>query len=397
MKTQEVKKIFEEYVVGNYKRLDVCLVKGKGSKVWDIEGKEYIDFFPGWAVSGLGHCHPKVISAIKEQSKKIIHISNNFLNLKQGQLAKEIVKASFPSQVFFCNSGAEAVEAAIKFARKWGSSKGKSGIVTMKGSFHGRTLGAMTATGQGRIHQDFPPVPEGFSYAEFNNLKSVKSLITDKTAAIMLEPVQGEGGVQIASQEFMKGLRKLTQDKDVLLILDEVQSGIARSGEMFTYQHYDIEPDLMTLAKALGGGVPIGALVVSKKVKEEVFTPGSHGSTYGGNPLVAAAALAVFKTVKEEKLIKYVKNLEPFLKSELESLQKKYSFIKEIRMLGFMCAIELTIPGEQMAQAALKKGLLINCTQEKVLRMMPAVNISKKLLKRGLTVLDQVLSEVKLP
>jgi len=303
MKTADASKLFDQYVVGNYKRLPIAIVKGKGSQIWDLEGKEYVDLFPGWATSNLGHCHPKVISAIKEQSKKLIHIPNTFLIPKQGQLAKAIVQSSFPGKVFFCNSGTEAVEAAIKFIRKWGHDKGKFEIISTKGSFHGRTLGSMTATGQERIHEGFEPLPTGFKYGEFNNLDSIKKLITDKTAAIIVEPVQGEGGIQIASQDFLKGLRKLTTKKRCLLILDEVQTGIAKTGKMFAYQHYGIEPDLMTLAKSLGNGVPIGALVVNDSIGEDVLTPGSHGSTYGGNPLVTAAALAVLKTVKDEKLM----------------------------------------------------------------------------------------------
>jgi len=395
MKTQEVANIFDQYVLGNYKRLPVCIVKGKGSKLWDLEGKEYIDLFPGWAVSNLGHCHPKVVSAIKEQTKKVIHVQNSFLIPKQGQLAKMIVESSFPGKVFFCNSGTESVEAAIKFVRKWGHEKGKFEIISMKGSFHGRTMGSMTATGQERIHGDFQPLPTGFKYGEFNNLDSIKELITDKTAAIILEPVQGEGGIQVATQEFMQGLRKITKEKKLLLIVDEVQTGIAKTGKMFCYQHYGIEPDLMTLAKSLGNGVPIGALVVNNSIGEDVLTPGSHGSTYGGNPLVTAAAVAVFKAVKEEGLIQRAVELSTFLKTHLDKMKSKYSFIKEIRILGLMCGIELSISGVDIVSKCLERRLLINCTQEKILRIIPAATISKKLLAKGLHILDKVLSEAK--
>jgi acetylornithine/N-succinyldiaminopimelate aminotransferase len=396
MNTQEVTKLYEKYLLSNYKRLPLCLVKGKGSRVWDLDGKEYLDFFPGWAVSGLGHCHPKVVSAIKEQSKKILHVSNNYMNPKQALLAKEIVEASFPSRLFFCNSGAEAVEGAIKFARKWGNPKGRYEIITMNNSFHGRTLAAMTATGQPKYQKGFEPLPEGFKYAEFNNLESVKSLLTNKTVAVMCEPVQGEGGIHVASQDFLKGLRRLTEEKGMLLILDEVQTGMARTGKMFAYQHYGITPDLMILAKSLGGGVPIGALVVHEKLGQDILTPGTHASTYGGNPLVTAAALAVFKVIREEKLIERVNELAPYLEERLEGFKKKYSFIQEIRQLGFMCGIQLKMPGLEIVTKCIERGLLINCTQDTVLRLVPAINIPKKLLDKGLYILDKVLGEVKL-
>ena len=279
MKTSDVQKLYDEYVMPTYARLPVCLVKGKGSRVWDLEGKEYLDFFPGWAVSGLGHCHPIVVNAIKEQARKMLHVANNFLNVKQAELAKTISEASFPARIFFCNSGAEANEGAIKFAKKYGSETGRFEIITMKNSFHGRTLAAMTATGQEKFHQGFQPLMEKFRYADFNDLESVKKLVTDKTIAIMLEPIQGEGGVSVASRGFLESLRKLCDEKDMLLILDEVQTGMGRTGKMFAYQHYNLEPDIMTLAKTLGGGVPIGAFVVNRKIKKEVLTAGMHGST----------------------------------------------------------------------------------------------------------------------
>ena len=395
MKTSDVQKLYENYLLTNYKRLPICLVRGKGSRVWDLDGKEYLDFFPGWAVSGLGHCHPKVVSAIKEQSKKILHVSNNYMNVKQALLAKEIVESSFPSRLFFCNSGAEGVESAIKFARKWGNASGRYEIITMHNSFHGRTLAAMTATGQPKYQKGFEPLPEGFKYAQYNSLESVKSLITNKTVAVMLEPVQGEGGINIAAQGFLKELRRLTQDKGLLLILDEVQTGMGRTGKMFAYQHYGIEPDLMVLAKSLGGGVPIGALVVHQKLGNDILTPGTHASTYGGNPLVTAAALAVFKVIREEKLIERVNELSPYLRNRLEEFKKKYSFIQEIRTLGFMCGIQLEMPGADIVSKCIERGLLINCTQDTVLRIVPAINIAKKLLDKGLYILDKVLSEIK--
>jgi len=396
MNSKDVASLYENYLLTNYTRLPLCLVKGKGSRVWDLEGKEYIDLFPGWAVSGLGHCHPKVVSAIKEQSKKILHVSNNYLNVKQALLAEKIIETSFPGRLFFCNSGAEAVEAAIKFSRKWGSETGRFEIISMKHSFHGRTLAAVTATGQPKYQEGFQPLPQGFRYAEFNDLKSIEALITNKTAAVMVEPVQGEGGIHVAAQGFMKGLRKLTSEKGLLLILDEVQSGIGRTGQMFAYQHYGIEPDLMVLAKSLGGGLPIGALVVHKAIGREVLTPGTHASTFGGNPLVCAAALAVFKAIEEEGLLERARELGSYLQTRFETFKRKYSFVKELRGLGMMCGIELTIPGADIAKKCLERGLLINCTQVTTLRLVPAANIPKKLLDKGLHILDGVLAEVKI-
>lgn len=393
MKTKEVAKLYQDFVLPTYSQVGVCLVKGKGSRVWDIEGREYLDFFPGWAVSGLGHCHPMVSAAIKEQARKIIHISNNFLNLKQAQLAQEISKNSFPARSFFCNSGAEATEAAVKFARKYGHDTGRYEVITFRQSFHGRTLVGITATGQDKVKKGFDPLPEGFRYAEMNDLESVKKQITDKTIAIFFEPIQGEGGIHAATPEFMKGIRKLCDEKDMLLMLDEVQTGMGRTGKVFAFQHYGIEPDLFTLAKSLGSGVPIGALVVNNKVKKEVFTPGSHATTYGGNPLVAAAALAVFKAIKKEKLLQNAVKMGAYLGERLEAMKKKYPIIREVRGMALMRGVELTISGAAIADKARDKGLLINCTQDKVLRIMPAITVTKKLLDKGLSILEEVLKE----
>lgn len=391
MKTKEVSKLYKEFVLPTYTQVDVCLVKGKGSRVWDIEGREYLDFFPGWAVSGIGHCHPMVSAALKEQSRKIIHISNNFLNQKQALLAQEISKTAFPSRSFFCNSGAEATEAAVKFARKYGHDTGRYEIISLRQSFHGRTLVGITATGQDKVKKGFDPLPEGFKYADMNDLDSIKKQITEKTIGIFFEPIQGEGGIHAATLEFMKAVRKLCDEKDMLLILDEVQTGMGRTGKMFAFQHYGIEPDLMTLAKSLGSGVPIGALVVNNKIKKEVFTPGTHATTYGGNPLVTAAALAVFKAIKKEKLLANAVKMGNYMESRLKEMQKKYSIIKEIRGKALMKGVELTIPGASIADQCREKGLLINCTQDKVLRIMPSLTVSKKEMDKALAILDEVL------
>ncbi len=392
MKTKDVQALYNEFVISSYTRTPLVITKGKGSRVWDLEGREFIDFFPGWGVSGLGHCHPEVVSAIREQARKMLHVSNNFYHVKQALLAEEISNHAFPARVFFCNSGAEASEAAVKFARKYGKETGRYEIVSMRKSFHGRTLAGIAVTGQEKVQKGFEPLPQGFQYAELNNLESVRKALTEKTVAIFLEPVQGEGGINVASQEFMKGLRKLCHEKDMLLILDEVQTGMGRTGKMFGYQHYGLEPDLMTLAKSLGGGVPIGALVVNRKIKKDVFTPGTHGSTYGGNPLVTAAGLAVFKAIRKEKLLEKAVQTGNYLGEKLEALKRKFpQLVVETRGLAMMRAIQLSVPGAPVVERALKAGLLVNCTQDTVLRIMPAINIPRKVLKKGLQILEDAL------
>jgi len=393
MKTEDITKLYEQFILPTYVRSPLCMVKGKGSKVWDLEGKEYLDFFPGWAVSGLGHCHPSVVNAIKNQARKLLHVSNNFYSVKQAQLAQKIVERSFPARLFFCNSGAEAIEGAIKFVRKYGSSTGRYEIITMEGAFHGRTLAALTATGQEKYMKGFEPLPEGFKKVPFNNFDAVKNAVGPKTIAVLLEIIQGEGGIKVASQDFIQKVRALCDEKKMLLIVDEVQTGMGRTGKWFVHQHYGVVPDLMALAKSLGSGVPIGALVVSRNIKEEVLVPGTHASTYGGNPLVAAAALAVFKTIEQDRLLQNAEKMGAYLKEKLMQLKEKYSLIQEVRGIGLMMGVELKRPGADIVTRARMKGLLINCTQDRVLRIMPAITVTKRLLDRGISILDQVLKE----
>ena len=394
MRTHDVKNLYREYVLPTYRQIDVCLVKGKGSRVWDLQGKEYVDFFPGWGVSGLGHCHPAVVSALKDQAAKMLHISNNYLNLKQARLAEEIVKQAFPAKVFFANSGAEVSEAAIKFARKFGSSSGRYEIVSMENSFHGRTLAAITATGQTKYQKGFDPLPGGFLYVPLNDLAALKAKVGPKTVAIMLELIQGEGGINVAEGNYVKEVRKLCDEKNILLVIDEVQTGMGRTGRIFDYQHYGIEPDLMTLAKSLGGGVPIGALLVHNKVAGDILGPGSHAATYGGNPLVCAAALAVFKAIRKERLLKNVEIMGKYLWEGLAALKNKYAFVKELRGRGLMLGLELDRPGGPVVERARELGLLLNCTQEKVIRIMPAINVTKRLIDQALRILDQAIASV---
>lgn len=394
MKNRDIENLYREFVLPTYRQTPICLVKGKGSFVWDIEGKKYLDFFPGWAVSGLGHCHPVVINALKEQYRKILHVPNNFFNVQQAKLAREIIKRSFAGKVFFCNSGAESVEAAIKFARKFGSESGRYEIITMKQSFHGRTLAAVTATGQEKYQEGFAPLPAGFQYAELNDFEGLKKLVNDKTVAVIVEPIQGEGGIRVCGKSYIEKLRKLCDEKQMLLIFDEVQTGMGRTGKWFAFQHYGVEPDLMVLAKALGGGVPIGALVVNQRIKKEVFTPGTHASTFGGSPIAASAALGVFKAIEGERLLQNTVEMGKYLLGKLEELKGKYSFIREIRGMGVMLGIELTVPGAKIFERCLEEGLIINCTQDKVLRIVPAMTVSKKLIDQAIRILDKVLGEV---
>lgn len=393
MNNKDIENLYLQYVLPTYRRLPICLVKGKGSRVWDIEGKAYLDFFPGWAVSGLGHCHPIVIHAMKEQMRKIIHVSNNFMSVKQAQLAEAIVKHSFPGRVFFCNSGAEAVEGAIKFSRKYGSESGRYEIVTMNQSFHGRTMGALAATGQDKFHHGFEPLIEGFRYSDLNDFEGLLKVVNDKTIAIMFELIQGEGGINVAKPDYVKKVAELCRKKGMLLIFDEVQTGMGRTGKWFGFQHYGVEPDLMVLAKNLGGGVPIGALVVHKRIGKEVLTPGTHASTYGGNPLVTSASLAVFKAIESEHLLKNAEEMGEYLKGKLEELKGKYPVIKEVRGIGLMTGIELAVPGADIVKRCLENGLLINCTQDSVLRIMPAMTVSRRLIDQAMRILDQVLAE----
>lgn len=391
MKTSDVEALYREVVLPTYTQAPVAIVRGKGSWVWDLDGRRYLDFFPGWGVSGLGHCHPKVVAAIRNQAGKLLHVPNTYLQVKQARLAREIVRHSFPGKVFFCNSGAEAVEAAIKAARRWGSAEGRYEILTMERSFHGRTLGAMTATGQPKFHEGFAPLPEGFKYVPFNDLEALRRAVGARTVAVMIEPIQGEGGIRVAGGAYLAQARALADEKKLLLIFDEVQTGMGRTGRWFAYQHFGVEPDLMVLAKSLGSGVPIGALVVHRKLGD-ILTPGTHASTYGGNPLVCAAALAVFDTIQKQKLLAKVSRLADYLRGELEAMARKHaSLIREVRGLGFMMGLEFTRPAKPIVDRARELGLLLNVTQETVVRFMPALTASRKEIDLALRILERAI------
>ncbi|KPK42045.1 MAG: acetylornithine aminotransferase [Omnitrophica WOR_2 bacterium SM23_29] len=391
--TEETMSLYYEYVMPTYARASLVMVRGKGIKAYDIEGREFLDFFPGWAVSGLGHCHPMVVAAIREQAKKIIHVSNNYYNELQGLLAKKIVETSFDGKVFFCNSGAEAVEGAIKLARKVGHPS-RYEIITMENSFHGRTLAAVAATGQPKYQEGFAPLPSGFVHAPFNDLEAVKSKVTDKTIAIMVEPIQGEGGINVASEEFMNGLRQLCDEKGLLLIFDEIQTGMGRTGKMYCYQHYNITPDIMVLAKTLGGGFPIGALIANRD-KADVLQPGSHASTFGGNPLACAASLATFEAIEKGNLIEKAKRRGRYLYNRLTYLKKDFPFVKVVRGKGLMQGVEMEIEGKAIVDKCVEKGLLINCTQKKVLRFMPPLIVKNAEIDKAVSILAEALKEVQ--
>lgn len=382
---------FEQYVLPTYTRYPITFVKGEGVYLWDSEGNQYLDFFSGWAVSNLGHCHPKVVEAVKSQVQKLIHVPNIFYNETQGALAAKIAKHSFGGKTFFCNSGAEANEAAIKLARK--RTPEKYQFVSLVKSFHGRTLGAMTVTGQPNYKKGFEPLPEGFFHCEANDVDALKELVNEETAAIFMEPIQGEGGVNVVSQEFLETARALCDQYGALLIFDEVQTGMGRTGKMFAYQNYGVEPDVMTLAKALGGGVAIGALVV-KPEHDNILVPGTHASTFGGNPLACAAGLAVFEAMEEENTLDHVHKMGAYLVDRMDTLHAEYDAIVGVRGVGLMVGVELNCDGVAIVDACRERKLLINCTQGNILRLMPALNITEQQIDQAIEILEDVFKDL---
>lgn len=387
--TSQVIEQYERYVMPTYVRSPLVLTKAKGSRVWDVEGHEYLDLFPGWGVSGIGYNHPWVMTALRGQAGRIVHVSNNYYHPLQAKAAKRIVEASFDGKVFFTNSGAEAVETAVKLARRWG--QGRHEIIAMERSFHGRTLTALSATGQAKHQQGFEPLMPGFVHVPFNDLEAVRRAVTPRTVAVLVEPIQGEGGVHVATDEFLRGLRQLCDERKLLLIFDEVQTGMGRTGKWFGYQHSGVAPDLLLLAKALGGGFPIGA-VVAKRAVADVLTPGTHATTYGGSPLGCACILAVFEAIDKQRLLARVDQLSAYLFKRLEALKARLPVIRELRGRGFMVGIELSQDGRPVVAACREQGLLINCTQERVLRLLPAMTITKAQLYRATTILEGVLA-----
>lgn len=381
----EVKKLFDEsrqYIMNTYNRFPIVMRKGRGMKVWSSDGKEYLDFVGGVAVNILGHCHPRVVVAIQKQAQRLIHVSNYYYIEPQIKLAKILVENSFADKVFFCNSGAEAIEAAIKLARKYAKEQygaERFEIVSALNSFHGRTFAALTATGQEKFRKGFDPLVPGFKYVPFNDIDALKSSLTENTCALLLEPVQAEGGVRVPSQEYLKEARKLCDARDVLLVLDEVQTGMGRTGKLFAHEHFGITPDIMTMAKGLGGGVPIGAMLATDRVAS-AFQPGNHASTFGGNPLVCAAAVATMETLLEDGFIlDQCSRMGKYFMERLEQLKAEFpNFITEIRGKGLLIGMELTREGDPVVKTCMEKGVLINCTAGNVLRFIPPLIVQRR-------------------
>lgn len=383
----------EKYLTHNYGRLHIVPVRGRGAEVWDAEGRRYLDFVAGIAVNSVGHCHPAVVSAIKAQAEELIHCSNLYWIRAQVDLAATLARLSGLDQAFFCNSGAEANEAAIKMARRYAYLRGntKPQIVTFQHAFHGRTLGTLAATGNEKFMEGFAPLPGGFVQVPFNDPHALQDAVSDRTVAVLVEPVQGEGGVQPTTTCFMQALSELRREKGLLLIFDEVQCGLGRTGQMFAFQHYDVQPDILTLAKALGGGLPIGALVAKSQVAE-VFQPGTHGSTFGGNPVACAAANAVLQLL-EDGLVANAADIGKYFMARLQSLVGDFPLIQGVRGLGLIIGMPLDRPGAKLVELCQQRGLLINCTEGNVIRFIPPLIISRADVDEAVGILTEALNE----
>ncbi|HUG68275.1 MAG TPA: aspartate aminotransferase family protein [Pirellulaceae bacterium] len=392
MNSSDTVELFKKYVIPNYGRYPVNLVRGEGSLVWDSEDNRYLDLFPGWGCNLLGHCPPKVVKAVQDQVAKLIHVPNTWHMEVQGLWAKELSERSFGGQAFFCNSGTEANEAAIKLARLH-TPKQRYKIITFEGGFHGRTLGSLTATAQPKYHEGLGPLVAGFNYAPYGDLEAVEKLIDEETCAIMVEPIQGEGGVRIPPEGFLPGLRKLADDNGLLLIFDEVQTGCGRTGNWFAYQHFGVTPDVMTLAKAVCGGIAGGAMLTTPEIAPSL-RPGMHAATFGGNPIAAAAGIATLQAMEEDNLLASAKQLGDFFRTRFEQLKQDCNIIQEVRVLGVMVGIELTVDGAPVVQKCLERKLLTNCTQGRVIRLLPAMNLTMEQAQEGCDILEDVLKTV---
>lgn len=380
--------LFDKYVVPNYKRFPVALVRGEGSQVWDDQGRRYLDFFPGWGCNLLGHCPPRVVEAVQEQVAQLIHVPNTWHTEAQGRWAQMLSERSFGGKAFFCNSGTEANEAAIKLARLHSGSRYK--IITFQGGFHGRTYGATSATAQPKYHEGIGPLLAGFRYAPFGDLASVVSLIDDETAAILVEPIQGEGGIRIAPEGFLAELRQLADEHNLLLIFDEVQTGCGRTGEWFAYQHFGVTPDIMTLAKSLCGGIAGGALLTTAEIAPSL-RPGMHAATFGGNPIAARAGIATLETIEEENLLDRGKQLGERFRKHLAPLVEELPFVEELRVVGVMIGLELSVDATPIVERCLERGLLVNATHGTVIRLLPALTLTDAELDEGCGILADVL------
>jgi acetylornithine/N-succinyldiaminopimelate aminotransferase len=391
MSSAETVELFNKYVVPNYRRYPLNLVRGEGSYVWDSEGQRYLDLFPGWGCNLLGHCPPRVVQAVQEQVATLIHVPNTWHIDVQGRWAEMLSRRSFHGQAFFCNSGAEANEAAIKLARLH-TPPHRYKIVTFQGGFHGRTLAATTATAQPQYHEGLGPLVAGFVYAPFGDLDSVRERIDDETCAIMVEPVQGEGGIRLPPEGFLQGLRRLADEHDLLLIFDEVQTGCGRTGEWFAYQHFDVTPDIMTLAKAICGGIA-GAAMLTRPEIASSLRPGMHAATFGGNPIAARAGMATLETIENEGLLENARHLGQVFQQRLEALRGDRQQITEVRVLGLMIGIELATDAAEVVQQCLARQLLVNATQGNVIRLLPAMTLTEQQAEQSIEILSEVLSE----
>ena len=384
-----------KYLMNTFKRSPLTLVRGEGARVWDDRGKEYLDFVGGWAVNVLGHAHPEIVNAVSEQARTLIQTSNQFYTVPQIRLAELLIENSCFDKVFFCNSGAEADEGAVKLARRYGRLHldGAYEVMTAMRSFHGRTLAMVAATGQPKFQEPYTPLPEGFINVEYDDMNAIKRAMGKKTCAVMLEAVQGEGGVNVPDGDYLKEVRSWCDEQGILFILDEIQTGMGRTGTLFAYQQYGIEPDIMTLAKGLGGGVPIGALLA--KEKASVFGPGDHGSTFGGNPLACAAGYSTLKYILEHNVVENCRQVGNYLKASLEGLKAKFENIVEVRGLGLLVAVELSSDiADGVVKACLDEGLLLNAVKPSALRFMPPLIIGQSEVDEATGILEGVLAKV---
>ena len=392
MSSSEVMELFQKYVIPNYTRYPVNLVRGEGSLVWDSEGRRYLDLFPGWGCNLLGHCPPAVVEAVQQQVAALIHVPNTWHMEAQGRWAQLLSQHSFGGQAFFCNSGAEANEAAIKLARLH-TPEHRYKIITFEGGFHGRTMATVTATAQPKYHQGLGPLVAGFVYAPYGDLDAVAAKIDDETCAIMIEPIQGEGGVRLPPPGFLEGLRKLCDEHDLLLIFDEVQTGCGRTGEWFAYQYYNVVPDVITLAKALCGGIAGGAMLTLPEIARSL-RPGMHASTFGGNPIAARAGIALLETIEQENLLAHAQKLGELFRTRLTALQQQCNVIREVRVAGVMIGVELHAEGAAVVKSCLDRNLLINCTSGTVIRLLPALNLTVEQAEEGCQILGDVLRQL---
>ncbi|MBG9983653.1 aspartate aminotransferase family protein [Aerococcaceae bacterium DSM 111022] len=395
MKKEEIINLGEQYFMPVFQRAPISITHGEGVYLYDADGNKYLDFLSGIAVNGLGYNHPAVVEAIAEANRTVLHISNYFYSESSVKLAQHLVEHSVFGKVFFANSGAEANEGAIKLARKWGREvKGENAvdIITMQQSFHGRTMATLTATGQDNLHQAFGPLVPGFKYVSFNDLEALTSSIDENTAAIFLELIQGEGGVIVADQDYVDDVVKLAKEQNVLIIVDEVQTGNARTGKLYAYEHYDFEPDILTTAKGMASGVPMGAVLAKEEVAE-YFKPGDHGSTFGGNPLASLAALATQEIIAEPEFLNHVNEMADYLVEKLEALKEKYPVINSIRGKGLIQGLVLGGESKPVFQACMDKGLFVSATAGNVLRVLPPLIIEKEHIDEAVAILDDVFSE----